>query len=142
MDGFVDRLADFLRSLFGDDREDGTRRPGASAAGGFRDPDLKEAWEELDDYIRTGTNKTSDSTRQRASSREKRPPDPGLRQDYANLEVPFGADIETVKKSYKSLMMKYHPDKYAGNVEQQKVALEIAKKINESFERIRSRQES
>ena len=143
MDNFADRLAGFFRSLFGDDGNDATRRPDASAGGGFRDPDLKEAWEELDDYMRTGKSSTSSSSRQRTSTKkEQRPPDPGLRQDYVNLEVPFGADVEVVKKSYKSLMMKYHPDKYAGNPEKQKVALEITKKINESFERIRSRHES
>jgi DnaJ-domain-containing protein 1 len=78
-----------------------------------------------------------------SQARRPRPPaDESLRQDYANLEVPFGADIETVKKSYKTLMMRYHPDKHAGNPEKQRVALEITKKINESFERIRAREGS
>jgi DnaJ-domain-containing protein 1 len=132
VEGFVERLADFLKSLFGDDRgAGGDAKP--AAGGGFRDPDLKDAWDELDDFMRTGTRKAAGS--------ERRPVDPGLRQDYANLEVPFGADIETVRRSYKRLMMKYHPDKHAGDPEKQKVALEITKKINESFERIRSRHE-
>jgi curved DNA-binding protein CbpA len=38
-------------------------------------------------------------------------------------------------------MMKYHPDKHAGDPEKQKIALEITKKVNESFERIRARTE-
>jgi curved DNA-binding protein CbpA len=68
-----------------------------------------------------------------------RPPvDESLRQDYANLEVPFAADIDTVRRSYKALMLKYHPDKHGGDPQKQKIALEITKKINESFERIRA----
>ena len=67
--------------------------------------------------------------------------DEDLRQDYANLEVPFGADIDTVKKAYKNLIRRYHPDKNAGNPEKLKIATEITKKVNESFERIRTRTE-
>ena len=140
MESFVDRLADFLKSLFGDDKG-GNGKESPTGPGGFRDPDLKEAWEELDDYMRTGTSRSAGPERHRTTSSEPRPPDPGLRQDYANLEVPFGADIETVHTSYKHLMLKYHPDKHFGDPEKQKIALEITKKINESFERIRSRHE-
>jgi curved DNA-binding protein CbpA len=39
------------------------------------------------------------------------------------------------------LMLKYHPDRHAGDPQKQRLALEIAKKINQSFERIRSNHE-
>jgi len=139
VDGIIDRLADFLRSVLGDnDASSDAPRGGASRAGGARyaDPDLQEAWEELDDYMRTGTEKE----RPREQAQARKPADETLRQDYANLEVPFGADIETVRASYKRLIMRYHPDKQAGAPEKQRVALEITKKINESFERIRRQQ--
>ncbi len=135
MEGFIDRLAELLKSLFGNEgRSDaqGRTRP--------VDPDLQAAWEELDEYIRTGSNGPRDEQAGRRS-KPQRPPDESLREDYANLEVPFGADMETVRSSYKRLMLKYHPDRHAGNLEKQRVALEIAKKINQSFERIRSHQE-
>lgn len=152
MDGFIDRLADLLRTLLGGDAGGSARRrspetgspgtdPGASFGGAaYRDPDLREAWDELDDYMRGGTGQARSRSEERSSSRAKPPVDESLRQDYANLEVPFGADIETVRKSYKSLILKYHPDKYSANPDRQRVALEITKKINESFERIRARQ--
>ena len=137
MDTFIDKLADLLRALLGDGESSSQRRSAGGAGGSSDDPDLREAWDELDDYMKGGT-------RERASSREPRRPEPqvdeSLRPDYANLEVAFGADIETVRKSYKSLVLKYHPDKHAGDPEKHRVALEITKKINESFERIRSRQ--
>ena len=74
-----------------------------------------------------------------AGARPRPAPDESLRGDYANLEVPFGADIEEVKRSYKSLVLRYHPDRFAADPEKQGIALEITKKINQSFERIRDR---
>lgn len=141
MDGFIDRLAEFLKTLFRDEQPGGSRGPTASSRGrGFRDPDLQEAWKELDDFMRAGSG-DSTGAEDRQSARRPEPVDEALRQDYANLEVPFGSDIETVKRSYKTLMLKYHPDKHGADPQEQKIALEITKKINESFERIRARHE-
>jgi DnaJ-domain-containing protein 1 len=148
LEGFIDRLAGLLRSLFSDERgaQEGRGAPGGQAHRG--DPDLDDAWQELDEFMRTGSNERvhargTDSARARGghTSPPPRQPEEALRKDYANLEVPFGADIDTVRRSYKSLMMKYHPDKHAGDPQKQKIALEITKKVNESFERIRARQE-
>ena len=47
MDNFFDRLGDFLKTVINT----------PTSTGGYRntgDPDLDEAWAELDDYIRTG----------------------------------------------------------------------------------------
>ncbi len=142
VDGFIDRLAELLRSILGDG--DRPARPGSPSQGpGFTDPDLRDAWEELDDYMQGGSGagrrRSSGRREEQTRGRAARPVDESLRQDYANLEVPFGADIETVKKSYKSLMLRYHPDKHGADPEKHRIALEITKKINESFERIRSR---
>lgn len=102
---------------------------------------MQSAWEELDDYMRGTTHEARGGSRERESTRPPRPVDESLRADYANLEVPFGADMAKVMKSYKSLILKYHPDKHAGDPEKQKIALDITKRINQSYERIRSRQE-
>ncbi len=139
MSGFIDRLAEFLRDILG---SDGSTSEGRDTRANQRyvDPDLQEAWDELDDYMKGGSE--ADTARERAGrsggQRPRHAPDDSLRQDYANLEVPFGADMETVRRSYKALMLRYHPDRNSGNPEKQRVALEITKKINESFERIRS----
>ena len=140
VDRFIDRLAEFLRSLRGD--EDGAARGGTEGSGpaGSRDPDLQDAWKELDDFLRADAGR-AERGNERRSTRPARAPDESLRQDYANLEVPFGADMETVRKSYKRLVLAYHPDRHSGNTEQQRIALEITKKINSSFERLRGRQE-
>jgi DnaJ-domain-containing protein 1 len=139
VEGFIDRFAEFLRSLFADDESTNTRREARSEETRFRDPDVQDAWEELDEYMRTGANEAKRTRRAGESRGTQRAPDEALRPDYANLEVPFGADIETVKRSYKHLMLKYHPDKHSGNPEKQKIALDITKRINQSYERIRAR---
>jgi DnaJ-domain-containing protein 1 len=137
VEGFIDRLAQVLRSLFGN--EEGNFE-GSAVGRPSIDPDLRAAWEELDEYMRTGAGGFAGKPGGHRA-KESHPPDESLRQDYANLEVPFGADIETVRASYRRLMLMYHPDRYAGDLEKQKLALEIAKKINQSFERIKSHQE-
>ncbi len=150
MDSLIDRFADFLRSILagGEKESDASQDTGRTARARFVDPDVEEAWQELDDYMRGNPSAGGSSTRTqggRAQGGRARPsarlPDESLRQDYANLEVPFGASIEEVRRSYKSLILKYHPDKHAGNPEKQRVALEITKKINASFERIRAHHE-
>jgi DnaJ-domain-containing protein 1 len=141
VDGFIDRLAEFLRSLFSDEERTASGRARGAEETRFRDPDMQSAWEELDDYMRGAEHDASAGRRGKESTRPQRPVDESLRADYANLEVPFGADMAKVMKSYKSLILKYHPDKHAGDPEKQKIALDITKRINQSYERIRSRQE-
>jgi hypothetical protein len=148
MEDFIDRLADLLKSLLGRGLEKGrdAGQPGGPRARpwsrpGFTDPDLSEAWEELEDYMRGGRESSGRGRRSADSGRAPGPVDEDLRQDYANLEVPFGSDIEVVKRAYKSLIMRYHPDKHSGDPEKLRIATEISAKINESYERIRSRTE-
>jgi DnaJ-domain-containing protein 1 len=125
--GILDNLSDLFKSLFSDT---------PTRSGVYSDPDVAEAMEELDDFLGSGKAKPSGAKRAPSGF-----PHEDLRQDYSNLEVPFGAGIEEVKKAYKSLILRYHPDKHAGDPEKLRIATEITKKINESFERIRSRLE-
>ena len=141
MENFFDKLGELFRGLFseGDEGETAGEPPRSGARAGARDPDLEEAWKELDEYLRTGRDAPRTSgANAHGRARASRAPDESLRTDYANLEVPFGAGIEEVKRSYKSLVLRYHPDRFAADPEKQRVALEITKKINQSFERIRS----
>ena len=130
MDKFFDRLGDLLRSVL-DQRGSYENR---------HDPDFQEAWNELDEYLKTGTNyrpreKTRDRTRASYSGMDEH-----LSQDYANLELSPGAPFGEVKKSYRNLLRKYHPDRFAMDPEKQKLATEITQKINVSFQRIEKAQ--
>jgi DnaJ-domain-containing protein 1 len=62
------------------------------------------------------------------------PADEELRRAYAALEVPFGSDFATVRKSYRTLMRKYHPDRHTGSPEKQKAATELAQKLTQAYE--------
>lgn len=70
----------------------------------------------------------------------EQPPKPEPTRDekiagyYANLEIPYGANLETVKKAYRKLMKQYHPDKFSGDPEKQKTATEITKRLNEAYQ--------
>jgi DnaJ-domain-containing protein 1 len=146
----LDRIAALLRTLFGD--AGSAERPAGPGARPPRpsDPDLAAAWDELNDYL--GEDASEGGTRSgpregswraesaRGGARAGSPPE-SLRADYANLEVPFGADGEAVRRSYKRLVLRYHPDRHGGDPEKVRVATEITKKVNESFERIRAFQE-
>jgi DnaJ-domain-containing protein 1 len=70
-----------------------------------------------------------------ASSPPRRPsPDDDVRRAYAALEVPVGSDFETVRKSFRALMRKYHPDHHAGSPEKQKSATELTQRLTEAYQ--------
>lgn len=54
-------------------------------------------------------------------------------QYYANLEVEPGADLETIKRAYRRLMRKYHPDKHAGDPAKYKAATELAQSLTRAY---------
>ncbi|MBN2574522.1 MAG: J domain-containing protein [Deltaproteobacteria bacterium] len=62
-----------------------------------------------------------------------------LRLAYAALEVPYGADFATVRKSYRTLMRKYHPDRHTGSADKQKAATELAQKLTHAYDLIEKR---
>jgi len=86
-------------------------------------------------------NKTKASSTRPASTahpRKTAPPDE-LRLAYAALEVPYGSDFATVRKSYRTLMRKYHPDRHAGSPDKQKAATELAQKLSAAYQLIERR---
>ena len=71
------------------------------------------------------------------SARARKPsPEDELRRAYAALEVPFGSDFATVRRSYRALMRKYHPDRHTGSPEKQKAATELAQKLSAAYQLI------
>ncbi|HHL73892.1 MAG TPA: hypothetical protein ENJ29_15385 [Bacteroidetes bacterium] len=53
---------------------------------------------------------------------------------YANLEVPYGSDLATVRAAWKRLVRKYHPDLHSADPEKVKIATEIVKGLNRAYE--------
>lgn len=107
-----------LRSLFDPD------------SGAPRDPD---EWEE----IGTGAEAGGGPGQPAGSEGEKT-----IREYYANLEVPYGSDLETVRKAYRRLMREYHPDNFADDPDKQKMATRLAQELSVAYEKIEEYLES
>lgn len=52
---------------------------------------------------------------------------------YRTLEVPVDADFDQVRKSYRRLLAKYHPDKFASDPSKYDAATEVARKITAAY---------
>ncbi len=65
--------------------------------------------------------------------------DPDLAGYYANLEIPYGSDLETAKESWKRLLRKYHPDLHSNNPDRRQVAHELTQKLNKAYDEITRR---
>ncbi len=65
-----------------------------------------------------------------------RPPSSGdeIRRAYAALEVPQGSDFQVVRKAYRTLMRKYHPDRHTQAPEKQKAANELAQRLTAAYD--------
>ena len=59
--------------------------------------------------------------------------DDAIRKAYAALEVPAGSDFETVKKSYRRLMRKYHPDLHTGAPEKARAATDLTQRLTQAY---------
>lgn len=53
---------------------------------------------------------------------------------YAWLELPYGSSFEDIKKSYKALMKKYHPDNFHNNETKRQTAEKLSQKLNEAYQ--------
>jgi DnaJ-domain-containing protein 1 len=73
-------------------------------------------------------------TQQKTTQAErKKSVDPKLAQYYANLEVPYGSDLETVKNAWKKLLKKYHPDRHSTDPEKKQASTILTQNLNEAY---------
>lgn len=68
-----------------------------------------------------------------SGGQRRRPAAPSLQQDYALLGVPAGAEPAVIKRAYRRLMSRHHPDKAGAGHD----ATERAQAINAAYQRIR-----
>ena len=61
-----------------------------------------------------------------------------IREDYAALELPLGADLDAVKGAYRDLMRRYHPDRHAGDPTKADLANELTVQIRAAYERLKA----
>ncbi len=65
--------------------------------------------------------------------------DPELAKLYANMEVPYGADLVTVTRAWKRLLQKYHPDKHTGDPERYEIANQLVQELNRTYQELKKR---
>jgi|TARA_B110000196_G_C20634455_1_gene425579 DnaJ-domain-containing protein 1 len=62
--------------------------------------------------------------------------DPELARYYANLEIPYGSDIETVRAAWKRMMKKYHPDLHSTDPQKRQVADELSAALTRAYQEL------
>jgi DnaJ-domain-containing protein 1 len=86
----------------------------------------------------TSSSSSTGSSSSSSSSSSGRAPRPGskdaqLLEWYKTLDLQVGADMPTIKSSYRQLMRKYHPDMHAGNPSKQKAATELSMRVTTAY---------
>ncbi len=90
----------------------------------FKDA-AEEAWE-----------RAYDNARARAGVRGEPSSDPAAdrRRWYKTLELDAGeADLRTVRKAYRKLLLQYHPDRHASDPDKYKAATEVTRRLTEAY---------
>ena len=65
--------------------------------------------------------------------------DPTLARYYANLELPYGADVEAVRESRRRLLKRYHPDLHSTDPARKRTATTVAQGLNRAHDELLSR---
>ena len=99
------------------------------------------AWEEVERamggsgrYRTAGYGRTS---RRSTSYRTQGGKDPRLARLYAQLECPYGADATTIRKHYRAMMRKYHPDMHSGEPHKERIATELSQRLTMAYNELK-----
>ena len=63
-------------------------------------------------------------------------PDPVLARYYANLELPYGAGLDTVRRTWRRLVKQYHPDLHSADEQKKRTATELLQGLNRAYEEL------
>ena len=59
--------------------------------------------------------------------------DSELASYYANLEIPYGSDLDTVRAAWRRLMKKYHPDLHSADPEKRELANGLSAQLTHAY---------
>lgn len=144
--GELNSLLDRASELGGDDHDDQVQGDADSAPRG-NPADLSslsdaELTAEIERRRRAKERGEAPKSPPRAESAP--PPRPSgpvneVARAYAALEVPAGSDFATVRKAYRTMMRKYHPDRHTATPDKQKAANEVAQRLTEAYKLLEKR---
>ncbi|HOY67148.1 MAG TPA: J domain-containing protein [Candidatus Ozemobacteraceae bacterium] len=63
----------------------------------------------------------------------RREPDARLQRCYNRLEIPIGSDLATVRKAWKEMMKRYHPDRHGNDPEKLATATRLCQELTEAY---------
>jgi DnaJ-class molecular chaperone len=138
----LNSLLDKAARVDGDDADDRERRRYGSEYGSMSDKELDEeierrrqAREEVEEATHRNYRPEPGTSSRTSSAPPRRTAagDEANRRAYAALEVPAGSELEIVKRSYRRLMRKYHPDLNAGSSEKQRAATDLSQRLTEAY---------
>ena len=136
LNSLLDRAA---RSDDGADDDRSRRQRGGAGYSGMSDGELADeidrlAREEVEEVV-SGKKRPQPPPRQPPPRTPPRTAsgDAAIRKAYADLEVPAGSDFETVRKSYRRLMRKYHPDLHGGTPEKSRAATDLTQRLTQAY---------
>jgi DnaJ-domain-containing protein 1 len=132
----LNSLLDVAAKHAGDDDEDETPSR-ASSGGGDEAEWQRRANQEVEDAIhgrrtpeppprpggQTGAGRVRPLTGEAAR----------VQKAYAALELPVGSDFEAVRRAYRTLMRKYHPDHHTQSPEKQRAANDVAQGLTAAY---------
>jgi len=154
---FIDMARSELNSLLdvaAKHARDDDDEPEARATAGEAAAPAGGRWSQEAEWLRKARQEVEDAIHGRST-----PPEPGPRpgrgartganrltgealrvqKAYAALEVPPGSDFETVRRSYRALMRKYHPDHHTESPEKQKAANDVAQGLTQAYKLLEQR---
>lgn len=120
----LDGLSEQERQVLDTEAADTVGAKAGRKARQFRDA-AEEAWE-----------KAYDAAQARNGGQPGARPSPEAERIrwYRTLELEPGADLATVRKSYRRLLKQYHPDKFAKDPEKYKAATEVTRNITAAYD--------
>ena len=62
--------------------------------------------------------------------------DPELARYYANLELPYGADVDAVREARRRLLKRYHPDLHSADPGKKLTATQLAQGLNHAHDEL------
>jgi DnaJ-domain-containing protein 1 len=93
----------------------------------------RQARQEVEDAIHGRRRPSTPPPRSAPPPRRTAAGDDAIRKAYAALEVSPGSDFETVRRSYRRLMRKYHPDLHGGSPDKQRAATDLTQRLTDAY---------
>ncbi|MDZ4694120.1 MAG: J domain-containing protein [Deltaproteobacteria bacterium] len=132
----LNSLLDKAREIDVDDKDDDGDQPSDdSAFATYSDAELEKELQRR----KTEREAEARARKQRASAPPRATAAAGndIRKAYMALELPEGSDFGTVKKAYRQLMRKYHPDRHQRAPEKQQAAHELTQRLTDAYNRLK-----